>query len=666
MPSCDKYAGTGVSAHCSIFQTIQENTPMAFINTLAVVSMLWLATSASVTYAAVSNNEKAQTAVHMLDYVSVDYPEFVQEGKVLNLDEYQEQLEFATQSAALLKELPDNPKQGELLAQAANLRELILAKAEGSKVSAAANNLRLAVIQAYGLTVTPKDIPDLNRGARLFGQNCAACHGASGHGDGPLAKGLVPEPSNFHDENRMRMRSIYGLYNTITLGVSGTPMQSYAQLSEADRWNLAFYVSSLRTPQAQLVTGEKQWKQGEGKQEFSSLEQLVMQAPQEHEKSSSLTAVQAYLTAHPEAIRSATPDPLQLAREKLQKSLTTYGQGDHNSARQLAISAYLEGFELVENSLDNVDKALRDEIEREMMDLRAAITRDVPTDELASKVKHVDGLLDEAGEKLASGSLGNATAFFSSLLILLREGLEAILVLAALGAFISKTGRRDALPYFHLGWISAIILGGVTWFVASYLLKISGAGREVTEGITALLASAILLYVGYWLHSKSHAHAWQQFIRSHVTAALDKRTWWAIASISFLAVYRELFEIILFYQALWAQVGPTGETAVISGIIAAVILLAILAWAILKYSVRLPLGKFFAVTAGLLALLAVILAGNGIAALQEAGIIEASRIDFVTIPLLGIFPTIQSLFAQILTIGLIVAGMWATRQQGKG
>src|SRR5690606_31272168 len=99
-------------------------------------------------------------------------------GKVLNPDEYQEQLEFATQSAALIKELPDNPKRADLLAQAADLRELILAKAEGARVSAAASKLRLAVIQAYGLTVTPKDIPDLNRGARLFAQNCAACHGA--------------------------------------------------------------------------------------------------------------------------------------------------------------------------------------------------------------------------------------------------------------------------------------------------------------------------------------------------------------------------------------------------------------------------------------------------------------------------------------------------------
>ncbi|MCB5187039.1 cytochrome c/FTR1 family iron permease [Methylobacillus caricis] len=635
-----------------------------FLNA-GVAGLIWLGIAGNA--AAVTNDEKAQTAVHMLDYVSVDYPEFVQDGKVLNPEEYEEQLEFATQSAALLGELPATPQQPELLKQATQLRELIIAKKAGTEVSAAANNLRLAVIQAYKLTVTPKDTPDLNRGAQLFGETCAACHGATGHGDGPLAKGLEPEPSNFHDEERMRMRSIYGLYNTITLGVGGTPMQAYgSQLSETDRWSLAFYVSTLRATAEQHAQGESQWQQGKGKNEFSTLKDLVMHAPAEIEaRGAELAVTQIYLTAHPEAIKSAAPSPLAVTRGKLDEALLAYEKGDRDNARQLAISAYLEGFELVENSLNNVDKALRAEVEREMMDLRAAIAKGVSPEALSGQIGTIKKLLDEADEKLGSGSLSETTAFISSLLILLREGLEAILVLAALSAFISKTGRRDALPFFHLGWIFALVLGGVTWYVASYLLTISGAGREMTEGVTALVASAMLLYVGYWLHSKSHAHAWQNFINTQVTAALDKRTWWAIAGLSFLAVYRELFEVILFYEALWAQTGSDGQSAVIAGIVAAAVLLAILTWAILKYSVRLPLGKFFAATAGLLALLAVIFAGNGIAALQEAGVLTADRINFITVPLLGIFPTIQTLAAQGIALGLVIAGMLATRIQEK-
>ncbi|MGY1489679.1 FTR1 family protein [Methylobacillus pratensis] len=629
---------------------------------LVIGGLIWLAGQHPAF--AVTNEEKAQTAVHMLDYVSVDYPEFVQGGEVLNPEEYEEQLEFATQSANLIAELPAVTQQAELLKQAAKLREQILAKAEGEAVSATANNLRLAVIQAYKITVAPKDIPDLNRGAQLFGETCASCHGATGHGDGPLAKGLEPEPSNFHDQDRMRMRSIYGLYNTITLGVNGTPMQSYAQLPEADRWSLAFYVSTLRATDEQKAAGEQSWQQGRGKAELGSLKQLVMQAPAELEQAG-LSDVQTYLAAQPSALQAVAGNPLNISRSKLEAALAAYREKDYANARQHAISAYLEGFELVENSLDNIDKPLRLEIERHMMDLRSAIARNASADEVEAQIDQINDLLDEADERLGSGSLTGVTAFVSSLLILLREGLEVILILAALSAFISKTGRRDALPYFHLGWIFAVVLGGVTWFVASYLLTISGAGREMTEGVTALVAAAMLLYVGYWLHSKSHAHAWQQFISHHVTAALNKRTWWAIAGVSFLAVYRELFEVILFYQALWAQAGAEGQGAVVGGIVAAAVLLAIISWAILKFSVRLPLGKFFAATAGLLALLAVVFAGNGIAALQEAGVIAADRIHFFSLPLLGIHPTIQTLTAQGIVLALIVAGTLLSRQQEK-
>ena len=299
-----------------------------------------------------------------------------------------------------------------------------------------------------------------------------------------------------------------------------------------------------------------------------------------------------------------------------------------------------------------------------MMDLRASIAAAKPADDVSKQINTIYGLLDRATEELASGSLSSSTAFISSLIILLREGLEAVLVLAAISAFIAKTGRRDALAYFHLGWIFAIVLGIATWAVANYLLTISGAGRELTEGITALIAAVMLLYIGYWLHSKSYAQAWQNFLRSQVAAALDKRTLWAMAGISFIAVYRELFETILFYEALWAQVGQEGHSAVLGGIATAAVLLAILTWAILRYSVKLPLGRFFAATASLRALLAVVFAGNGIAALQEAGMIDAHAVQhFISLPLLGIHPTVQGLTAQAVVLLLIIAGMLLTRHQ---
>jgi high-affinity iron transporter len=133
--------------------------------------------------------------------------------------------------------------------------------------------------------------------------------------------------------------------------------------------------------------------------------------------------------------------------------------------------------------------------------------------------------------------------------------------------------------------------------------------------------------------------------------------------VAFLAVYRELFEIVLFYQALWVQVGTDGQHFVFGGMLAAAVLLALVTWAILKYSVRLPLGPFFGWTAALLALLAVVFAGNGVAALQEAGVLTADAVRFVSLPLLGIHPTMQGLLAQALTLALTLGGIWLARRQ---
>ena len=609
-------------------------------------------------------DEKAQSVIHMLDYVSVDYPGAVKDGKVADDAEYQEQREFVTRALALIAQLPANPEQPALLAKARELLVRVDGKAAGNDVATQARAVMADLVRIYQLTTAPRQAPDLRKAQALFQAQCTACHGATGQGDGPAAKGMEPAPSNFHDDARMQQRSLYGLYNTITLGVAGTPMRAFTELSEADRWALAFLAASLRAPQDAVRQGEALWRDGKGKQALGTLRALVTQAPGDLQRQggAQLDAVRTYLTAHPEALQAARSAPLDFTRAKLRESLAAYQRGDATGARQLAISAYLEGFELIEASLDNIDPALRTEIEREMMALRSAIDSAPPADAVAGQVAKIEALLERAGERLTGDALSTEAAFVSSLLILLREGLEAILVLAAIIAFVRKTGRRDALPYIHAGWIGAVLLGVATWVVASYLWEISGANRELTEGISALLAAAMLLYVGFWLHKRSYAQAWQAFIRDHVTAALGKQTLWAMAGISFLAVYRELFEIVLFYQTLWAQAGPEGHGAVLSGIAAAAALLAVLAWAILKYSARLPIGPFFTATSGLLVLMAVVFTGNGVAALQEAGVLQSTPAAFVAVPLLGIHPNAQGLIAQAVVIALIAAAVLASRR----
>jgi high-affinity iron transporter len=627
------------------------------------LALFLLACFAGVSASAAPNDEKAQTIIHMLDYVSVDYPEFVKDGKVLDAPEYEEQREFAKQSALLLEQLPDNPEKAALVAKAKQLVARVDAKAPGTEVSTLARGLAADVVRSYRLTVSPKQAPDLAKAATVFQAQCAACHGTQGRGDGPAARGMGPTPSNFHDEARMKQRGIYGLYNTITLGVGGTPMRAFGELSEADRWALAFLASGMRTTPEQVSKGEALWKQGTGKQELGTFRALVTQQPGElAAQSADLDAVRSYLVAHPEAIAAAAPAPLDVTRAKLAESLAAYRAGDRAGARQHAITAYLEGFELVESGLDNVDAPLRRQVEEAMMGLRSDIDAGKPVDAVAQRIDGLQALIAKAEEKLGEGEMSPAAAFTSSLLILLREGLEAILVLAAIVAFVRKTGRTDALPYIHIGWIAAVVLGIATWFAANRLLTITGASREVTEGVSALVAAAMLLYVGLWLHRRSTAQAWQAFIRDQVNTALGKRTLWAMAGISFLAVYRELFEIILFYETLWAQAGEGRRDAVLAGIGVAALLLALLAWVILKYSVRLPLGLFFTATSGLLVLMAVVFVGHGVAALQEAGLLASTPASFVDLPLLGIHSNVQGLAAQGLIVALTVAGVVLSRR----
>jgi high-affinity iron transporter len=253
-------------------------------------------------------------------------------------------------------------------------------------------------------------------------------------------------------------------------------------------------------------------------------------------------------------------------------------------------------------------------------------------------------------------------AFASAFIILLREGLEAILVLAALIALLVKAGRRDALPWVHAGWILALLLGGLTWWLASTVVRVSGATREMTEGVTALIAAAVLLYVGFWMHGKSHASRWQEFLETRLAGALSTRTMRALGFVSFLAVYREVFETVLFYEALAAQAGPGSTMPLLGGLAAAAASLVALGWVIVRGSLRMPIGLFFGVSSILIGLLAIVFAGKGIAGLQEAGSLPVHSVNIPAVPLIGLYPSAEGLVVQTALL-LIVAGgfAWTSR-----
>lgn len=565
---------------------------------------------------------------------------------------------------ALIRELPARPERAALETGAARLAAAIGDKRPGDEVTRIAGELRGRIIEVYQVRVSPRRAPDLAAAPADFATHCAVCHGASGRGDGPAAKGLTPPPADLTDAARQGQLSVFGLYNTITLGIKGTGMTGFAALSDPQRWALAFYVTTLAGSADERARGAAVWKAGTGAGELGDLRALVMATPREvtARRGRDGAAMLAYLRAEPGAV-GGREAPLDVSARLLGESLAAYRQGDATRAHRLAVTGYLDGFELVEAPLSAVDGALKTRVEAEMLRYRSLLQSGAPVAAVETQERAIQALLETARQRLDAARLSSGTLFTSALVILLREGLEAILMLAALSALLIKSGRREVLRYVHAGWIAALALGGVTWLAASYLITLSGADREIAEGVTALLAAAMLLYVGFWMHRHAHAARWKAFIETRVASALSGRTMWALGSISFLAVYREAFETVLFYQALWLEAGPDGHLAVGAGSAAAVVGLVVLAWLILKLGLRLPLGWFFGGGSVLMAVLAVVLAGKGIAALQEAGALPVGPLDLPAVPSLGLYPTWQGVLTQLAVVLLIVGAFAYSRRR---
>ncbi len=613
------------------------------------------------------STEGAQIVLHVLDYVGVDYPGAVKDGRVLDQGEYDEQVEFVTRARGILARLPGGPEQAKIVADAERLVAMVKDKRPGAEVAAAAGQLRWAIIKAYRVEVAPRRTPDLREASALYAAQCAACHGAEGRGDGPAGKSLDPKPADFHDRDRMVQRSIYGLYSSITLGVDGTAMAGFRGLGEDQRWALAFYVASLGRPEAEARRGGDLWQGGRGKDVFRDLASIATRSAREVEAQHGADAalVLGHLQAHPDLVGTTTSSAIATSMTLLRRSADAYREGRGREAQELAAASYLDGFELAEASLDAVDRSLRTAVETEMMRYRNLLRDGAPPPQVEAQAERIEAMLGRARDLLQAGGLPASATFLAAFTILLREGLEALLVVAAVYALLVRAGRADALVYVHGGWIAALLLGGITWVAASYAVTISGASREVTEGVTALIATVILVYVGLWMHGKSYARQWQAYLDRRLQGALQGKTLWALALVSFLAVYRETFETVLFCEAVAVQAGPAGRAPLLGGLAAAALALLGLGWLIVRSSVRLPLGLFFGASSVLIGLLAVIFAGKGVAALQEAGWLPTYQVSFPTLPLLGLYPNLQGLLLQAALVLVIAFGFAYLRRTAR-
>ena len=593
--------------------------------------------------ASANTPEGASQALHLIDYIGADYPPTVENGKVIDETEYREQLEFLAVLKGLIADLPQRPERDELVQGVNALQTAIEQREDGTAVAREARQLGAKLAVAYEVSQAPTITPDPTRGAPLYAQHCSVCHGETGAGDGPASVGMTPPPANLRDAQRLDRLSLYAIYNTLGLGVEGTDMPSFAdQLDERQRWDLATYIAGL-SADPQAAKADKTY----------NLADLARQTPNEvlAAEGPEATATFRAQRAQPPQVKRGPAQLLDYTSATLDKSLAAYRAGDREQAYDLSVAAYLEGFELVESSLDNVDANVRKSTEKALMAYRQSLQDGLPIEQVEQRLEAAKALLKESAGLLGSDGLSWTLSYVSGLLILLREGLEAILVLAAILAFLRNTGQQSAVRSVNIGWGLALVAGLATWALAAYVIDVSGAQRELLEGCTALFASVMVLWLGVWMHDRRHAAAWQDYIKSSLVSGGGR---FGFAILAFFSVYRELFEVILFYETLWLQAGPAGHNAVLAGGATALVLLMGLAWIILRGSAKLPLALFFSINAALLCALSVVFAGHGVKALQEAGIFGTRPVAFFDFDWLGIHADAYSLTAQAVAIMAII------------
>lgn len=589
--------------------------------------------------------------VQLAEYIGADYSAAVSDGKIVDAGEFQEMSDFSQIIVTRTAALPQDDTAIALNQQATSLSQAVTEKADLADIQRLASSLRGALLAAAPAKTLPEKWLTADVIRSLYQESCAACHGEQGRGDGAQAKLLNPPPVNFMDKERALNRSIAGLFDAIHGGLEGTSMPSFKHLPLEEQWSLATYVGSLAFVKPEDTANNDM--AANPAVASLTLRDWVMFSPNELAAAHSSVdmAVLELGRANLFSLLNEPKNPLAIARQKLAFAQEAYARNDIDRAHAFAVSAYLDGFELIENTLDSHDAGLRKAIEADLMHLRQQITTRASAAEVNASIAAINTKLDRIDTLLATSSLSSTTLFSTSAIILLREGMEALLVVLALITVLIRSNRRDILKYVHLGWGLAVALGVITWVLAQYVINICGARREVMEGVGALLAAIILFYVGFWMHSKSSANAWQQFIEKAIHSNLQQGTLWGIAGLSFIAVYREIFETILFYQALASQITASQYPLLWAGIAAGAFTLALVTWIITRYSIKLPLATFFSVTTYLLLFLSFVLMGKAVAALQEAALISQSPLTFpLEVDWLGIHPTWEGIGSQLVIL----------------
>jgi high-affinity iron transporter len=456
---------------------------------------------------------------------------------------------------------------------------------------------------------------DTAAGHAMFTSSCASCHGMTGMGDGPLAKSLSTAPPAIGSKAKTPTLTPALAFNVISVGVRGTAMAAFEGIPPQQRWNIVNYIYAMRGEPMRI----------------------------------------------PAAADAANPTSRTILA-LLDSALDFARAGKRAEAGDRAFDAYI-AFEPLETPTRAKKPGLVTTMERHFADFKGALKRN----DIAGATESRDAIADGLPEviDLTQRPSGAWEAFLQSLLIIVREGFEAILVVGAVVAFLLKMGHRERLRSIWLGIALGIVASFVTAIILSTLLSAIPASREIVEGVTMLVAVAVLFSVSYWLISRVEAVKWQQFIKQKVTVALDQGGGKALALVAFLAVYREGAETALFYQALFNE-GPNVGVPLALGIVAGFALLAVIFTLFYRYGVRIPMRPFFTVTSILLYYMAFVFIGKGIRELQEGNIVRITLIHgFPHVDAMGIYPSVETLIAQGILLALFVFMLLKTFAQRK-
>ncbi len=345
----------------------------------------------------------------------------------------------------------------------------------------------------------------------------------------------------------------------------------------------------------------------------------------------------------------------------IDKALVIYENGDAKSAILSVQDSYFDLFEGsgMESKIGARDVNFKAKLEGNFSLIVAKMKSGAPGDDIRGMLSPMRADFDKAAAMLGKGKESAAALFFYSLMIILREGIEAILIISAIIAYLAKTGNRDKLKVIYNGCISAIVLSGITAVLVKWVFKTSAASRETMEGATMLVAATVLFSVSYWLVSKANAQRWNAYIKDKVGSSISANSLRALWMAAFLAVYREGAEMVLFYQALAADSSSSsGLTAITGGFLAGCILLVAVYIAMSRGAMKLPLRPFFLFTGALLYYMAFVFTGKGVAELISGKVFEPTLVSWMpTVEFAGIYPYIQTLVPQLAIVLAAAAGM---------